>query len=136
MRRVLSVLALVMLPSIGLAQEPGAVAPGSPSLSRKWSGYWISDTNGHRGPLHAKFTQISDDEYRVRYRGRFALIVPFRYSTTMNVVGAGDGAVILVAEKPLGPFGTFRTTATATGTHFDATFTSRRDTGKFVLNRR
>jgi hypothetical protein len=31
--------------------------------------------------------------------------------------------------------GTFRTTATATGSNFDATFTSRRDSGRFVLRR-
>ncbi|MBN9120128.1 MAG: hypothetical protein J0I06_13345 [Planctomycetes bacterium] len=127
MSRLLSLVAVCVLPSVSLAQYP--------DLSGKWSGYWVSDTNGHHGPLHAKFKQLDCDTYKVTYRGRFAVVIPFRYTTTMDVVGTGAGVAILAAEKPLGPFGTFRTTATATGTTFDATFTSRRDSGRFVLRR-
>jgi hypothetical protein len=54
----------------------------------------------------------------------------------MTVVGTGDGAVLRSAEKRLGPMGTFRTTATATGTNFDAAFTGRRDSGRFVMTRK
>lgn len=126
MRLALALLALGLLPAVSFAQ---------PDLSGKWSGYWVSDTNGHTGPLHAKFTPTGDDSYRVVYRGRFAKVIPFRYATMMDVVGRGDGVVVLSAEKPLGPFGTFRTTATATNTSFDATFSSRRDNGRFVLRR-
>ncbi len=113
----------------------GTASAQNPDLSGKWSGYWVSDTNGHRGPLHATFTPLGDDAYRVKYRGRFAVVIPFRYVTTMDVVGRGDGVVVLAAEKPLGPFGTFRTTATVTSSTFDATFTSRRDSGRFVLRK-
>ena len=127
MRRLLSLVALCALPSVSFAQDP--------NLSGKWSGYWVSDTNGHTGPLHAKFKPHGPDAYKVTYRGRFAVVIPFRYTTTMDVVGRGDGFVVLSAEKPLGPFGTFRTTATATDTNFDATFSSRRDNGRFVLRR-
>jgi hypothetical protein len=113
----------------------GTTSAQSPNLSGKWSGYWVSDKNGHTGPLKATFAP-QGDSYKVTYRGRFAKIIPFRYSTTMDVVGAGDGVVMLSAEKRLGPMGTFRTTATATGSNFDATFTSRRDSGRFVMTRR
>jgi hypothetical protein len=130
MRRVLSLFAVLVLPAVSSAQ------PAAPDLSGKWSGYWVSDTNGHTGPLSAKFAPRGPDSYRVTFRGRFAVIVPFRYSTTMNVVGTGDGVVVLSAERRLGPMGTFRTTATATGTNFNATFTSRRDSGRFVMTRR
>ena len=133
MRQLLAVLALGTLPAVSFSQT--VAAPATADLSGKWSGYWVSDTNGHTGPLHARFTPKGDDAYRVTYRGRFAKVIPFRYSTTMDVVGRGDGVVILSAEKPLGPFGTFRTTATGTGTTFDATFNSRRDAGRFVLRR-
>jgi hypothetical protein len=95
----------------------------------------VSDRNGHTGPLSAKFTPRGPDSYRVTYRGRFAVVIPFRYSTTMNVVGTGDGVVVLAAEKRLGLMGTFRTTAVASGTNFDATFTGRRDSGRFVMRR-
>lgn len=128
MRFALVAVAVFALAPVAAAQEP--------DLSGKWSGYWISDANGHRGPLNARFVPLDADTYRVTYRGRFALVIPFRYSTTMDVVGTGDGAVLLTAEKRLGPFGSFRTTATATGTNFDATFTSRRDSGRFVLQKR
>jgi hypothetical protein len=134
MLRVLSLVALLVLPSVCFAQ-PVVVPSSAPDLSGKWSGYWVSDKNGHNGPLRATFKQQDWDTYRVTYSGRFAKIIPFRYSTTMDVVGTGDGVVVLTAEKRLGLTGTFRTTAIATGTNFDATFTSRRDSGRFVLRR-
>lgn len=127
MRRILSLVALCALPSVGSAQQP--------DLSGWWSGYWVSDKNGHTGPLNATFKPLDANTYKVTYRGRFAKVIPFRYSTTMDVVGAGEGVAVLAAEKRLGPFGTFRTTATATDSAFDATFTSRRDSGRFVLRR-
>jgi hypothetical protein len=120
----------------GFTFASGAASAQSPDLSGKWSGYWVSDTNGHTGPLHAKFKPQGPDSYRVTYRGRFAAVIPFRYSTTMNVVGTGDGVVLLAAEKRLGPMGTFRTAANATGTNFNAAFTSRRDSGRFVMTRK
>ncbi|VTR93043.1 Hypothetical secreted protein OS=uncultured planctomycete 6FN GN=6FN_22 PE=4 SV=1 [Gemmata massiliana] len=134
MYRIPALVALCALPTVSFAQT--VVVPVTPTLTGKWSGYWVSDKNGHTGPLHATFTPLGDDAYRVKYRGRFAKVIPFRYTTTMDVVGTGDGVVVLSAEKPLGPFGTFRTTATATNTNFDATFTSRRDSGRFVLQRK
>ncbi len=124
-----------LVAAAALALAGGAPAQ-SPDLGGKWTGYWVSDTNGHHGPLRAAITPQGPEAYRVTFSGRFAKVVPFRYSTTMNVVGAGDGVTVLAAEKRLGPMGTFRTTATVTGTNFDATFTSRRDAGRFVLTRR
>src|SRR5205823_3003774 len=109
MCRILSLFALIVLPSMSFAQQPTLVA--APDLSGKWSGYWISDKNGHTGPLSATFTSQGGDAYRVDYRGRFAKVIPFRYSTTMDVIGTGDGVVMLSAEKRLGPMGTFRTQA-------------------------
>jgi hypothetical protein len=132
--RLLSLAALCSLPSLGFAQAPPA--PSVPDLAGKWSGYWVSDKNGHHGPLHAKFRPQGCGAYRVTFGGRFAKVIPFRYTTTMNVVGAGGGAVTLAAERRLGPMGTFRTLALATGTNFDATFTSPRDRGRFVMSRR
>jgi hypothetical protein len=136
MRRILPLAVLCVLPSVGFAQTPGVYAPGPPDLSGgKWSGYWISDKNGHNGPLNATFKLKDCNTYEVKFSGRFAKVIPFRYKTTMDIVGGGDGVVMLAAEKRLGPFGQFRMTAVATGTDFDATFTSPRDSGRFVLRR-
>jgi hypothetical protein len=124
---------------LGLGTPRGAadapLAPAlPPDLSGTWSGYWISDSNGHRGPLQATFTKISDTCYRVRFRGRFAAVVPFRYTTTLTVVGTGDGLVVLSGSQVLGPvLGTFSTDAVATATTFEASFRSKNDCGRFVL---
>ncbi|HEV3384727.1 MAG TPA: hypothetical protein VG097_07920, partial [Gemmata sp.] len=59
-----------------------------PGLSGKWSGYWISETNGHTGSLHGNFKQLDAETYRVRFHGRFAKVIPFWYSTKMHVAGA------------------------------------------------
>lgn len=108
-----------------------------PELTGRWSGYWVSEKSGHTGPLHGKFVQLDDETYRVRFHGRFAKIIPFAYSTKMHVAGTSDDVVALTANQNLGPFlGTFQTSATATATFFDASFTSRGDSGRFVLTRR
>lgn len=131
MLRLATAIVLVSLVS------PTIAAAAPPELAGRWSGYWVSDANGHTGPLHARFNQIDDETYRVRYHGRFALIVPFWYSTEMHVVGAGDGMIWLEANRNLGPLlGNFSTRAQATDAHFDAQFTSRNDSGRFVLTRR
>lgn len=125
---------IVILAAVVLTAGPVLGQP--PALSGKWSGYWQSDRNGHSGPLHGRFHQVDADTYRVVFHGRFWGVFPFRYRTTMDVVGTGDGVVQLSASRRLGPLGTFSTTALASGTEFDATFSSRNDSGRFVLNRR
>lgn len=128
-------LPIVLVLMLILSASTAVAAP--PELAGRWSGYWTSDANGHTGPLHARFRQIDDETYRVRYHGRFARVIPFWYSTDMHVVGTGDGVVCLEASRNLGPLlGSFSTTAEATATQFDARFTSRSDSGRFVLTRR
>ena len=79
---------------------------------------------------------MDDDTYRVAFRGRFAKVIPFWYTTRLDVVAAGEGVAVLMASQRLPLVGTYRTTATATATDFDATFTSRKDAGRFILSRR
>lgn len=130
MIRIVFVLALLCVCATTAAAAP-------PELSGRWSGYWVSETNGHTGPLHGKFTQLDDETYRVRFHGRFARVIPFWYATKLHVAGASDDVAILTASQNLGPFfGTFRMTATATATSFDAGFSSRSENGRFVLSRR
>ncbi len=124
------VLAILVLALFGVASAQ------PPDLTGKWSGYWVSESKGHTGPLHARFRQIDSDTYRVAFRGRFRGIIPFWYTTKLEVTGTGDSVVQLGASQQLPIVGEYRTTATATATNFDATFTSRRESGRFVLNRR
>lgn len=143
MRRTLSLLAILALPAVSFSQPAAPAAPPStpvataaPDLSGKWCGFWVSDKNGHNGPLNATFKPKDCDSYRVTFNGRFAKVIPFRYSTTMNVTGRGDGVVMLSAERPLGLRGSYRTSAAVTSTNFDATYTSPRDHGRFVMTKK
>lgn len=129
MLRTFSTLALLLLASATASAQP-------PDLSGRWSGRWVSETNGHTGPLNARFRQIDADTYRVAFRGRFAKVIPFWYTTRLDAVATGDGVVVLAASQRLPLVGTYSTTATATATHFDAAFTSRKDAGRFILSRR
>ena len=125
-----------LLALIGLVLGTGSLAAQPPDLSGRWSGHWVSATNGHTGPLHARFRQVDCDTYRVAFRGRFAKLLPFWYTTKLDVVGMGDGVVLLSASQRLPLLGTYSTTATATASDFDATFTSRKDSGRFIMSRR
>ncbi|VTU00173.1 Hypothetical secreted protein OS=uncultured planctomycete 6FN GN=6FN_22 PE=4 SV=1 [Gemmataceae bacterium] len=127
-RLALAAFCALALASVAAAQEP--------DLSGRWSGYWVSDKNGHTGPLHARFRQLDADTYRVAFRGRFAKVIPFWYTTKLRVEGTGDGVVALGASQRLPLLGEYRSSATATGSAFGATFSSRRDSGRFVLERR
>lgn len=134
MRRAVLAAALFLASPAPAADAPPAAAP---DLSGEWAGHWESAKNGHRGPLRATFTRVGPDCYSVRFKGRFAVVIPFRYKTPIAVAGGGDGVVLLNASKALGPLlGTFSMSATATATTFDADFTAKNDRGKFVLTRR
>lgn len=124
-RTVLALLALTVSPHLA-----GAVDP----MSGRWSGYWVSNTNGHRGPLRATVTPTGGG-YDVRFSGRFAKVIPFTYRTQMSVVGVAGETTVLAAERRLPLFGMFRTEAVVTPTTFDATFRSGKDSGRFVLGR-
>ena len=134
---LLAALLLAAAPAAGTDPPPPPPAPAAaPDLSGDWSGHWESAKNGHRGPLRATFTRVGPNCYQVRFAGRFAAVVPFRYATPMTVVGGGDGVALLSASKTLGPvLGTFSMTATATATTFDADFAAKNDRGKFILAR-
>jgi hypothetical protein len=139
MSRLLLVAAALVACVAPLAADdapPVVVATAVPDLSGDWTGHWESGKNGHRGPLRATFTRVGPNCYQVRFAGRFAKVIPFRYNTPLTVVGSGDGVALLSASKTLGPLlGTFSMSATATATTFDADFTAKNDHGKFILTR-
>ena len=131
--RILAVIVAVGItfPTFASAAEP------VPDLSGGgWSGQWISDKNGHHGPLRATFRKVSDSSYRVTFTGRFWKLIPFIYSVNLNATPTDSGVILLTGSTALGPvMGTFRYDGHATATHFEARFTSKNDCGKFVLDR-
>ncbi|HEY2783793.1 MAG TPA: hypothetical protein VGJ05_02360 [Fimbriiglobus sp.] len=108
-----------------------------PVTGRDWAREWSSESSGHHGPLHARISKTSNGDYRVTFRGRFWVVFPFRYSTTLIPTGTGpNGEVYLTGQKRLGfGLGTFSTSAVATSNLFVAEFTSKRDSGRFTLRR-
>jgi hypothetical protein len=105
-------------------------------LSGYWSGRWESCTSGHQGSLHADFCKIDDTHYQVRFHGRFFMVVPFRYSVTLEVTGHDQDKVFLAGDSYLGRFfGTFYYQAEASECEFTAMYSSCRDHGKFTLHR-
>src|SRR5262249_20640588 len=119
-----------------VAVVEAAEAPCQPDLTGKWSGCWVSESDGHHGPLHAHFYKENDCNYRVHFHGRFFKIIPFRYSVTLTIVGHDGDNVLLAGSQRLGPiFGTFEYSATANDREFTATFSSKRDCGRFELTR-
>ena len=128
-----AVLAALLLPATSRADEPCR----APDLTGRWSGCWVSDKNGHHGPLRANFRKVSDTCYRVTFSGRFWKVIPFVYAVNLTVTGANGDVVTLSGETPVGPVvGSFRYDAVATACDFEAQFTSKNDSGRFVLTRR
>jgi hypothetical protein len=125
MPRALALVLALALPAVATAADPTA---------GRWVGRWSSDANGHSGPLRANLHTTANG-YSATFTGRFAGVVPFVYRTPLHVVGTSGDAVFLAAERRLPLFGTFRTDAVVTPTHFDATFRSGRDGGRFTLTR-
>ncbi len=104
-------------------------------LSGSWSGYWVSDSTGHKGPLRCTLTPVSATSYRADFNGRFFKLIPFRYSVVLDVVQDGD-TVTLSGEHVLGRrLGTFTYHATANGSEFNANYSSCKDEGRFVMTR-
>lgn len=126
---ILTVVVLFLSASDGFAQ--------CHDLSGRWGGCWVSDKSGHKGPLNAKFEKVGEHCYRVRFTGRFWGVLPFVYSQTLRVTGVDGDTVFLAGETALGPvLGTYRYDAVATPTHFEAAYTSKRDRGRFVMDRK
>jgi len=124
----------LLLATVSLASCP-AIASAT-DLSGCWSGYWQSCTTGHEGPLNAVFANVGGNRYQVTFSGRFFKVFPFRYTVTLNVASDDGKTVTLAGNSYLGRlFGTFTYRAGATATSFNANYSSRRDSGKFVLSR-
>jgi hypothetical protein len=79
---------------------------------------------------------MTDGNYQVTFVGKFCLLIPFRYTTTMTVTGQKDGVVYLAGSQNLGPlFGTFTYSAWANDCQFVSSYCSRKDQGQFTLTR-
>ena len=102
-------------------------------LSGNWSGQWLSDANGHRGRICATFEQVSPNVVRANFRGTFAKVIPFRYSTNLCVGSQSRGLTVLSGAKRLPLGGEFRYYVEMTDSNFNGSFASRRNRGTFLM---
>jgi hypothetical protein len=119
--------------SLGLAALlAGSAAAGE--LAGRWrNGSWSDTNTGHEDVLRGRFRQQSDGNYRVVFTGRFAKVIPFRFATTLQVVGNDGDKVTMEGESRVLGFGRFSYTAVADANNFNAQYNSRRWRGEFNL---
>jgi hypothetical protein len=102
----------------------------------RWpSGSWFDNNSGHQGPLRGNFRPTNDGNYRAVFKGRFAKVVPFRFATTLHVVGQEGDTTYFAGESKLPLFGRFTYSGTADACHFNMQYDSRRWQGDFNLER-
>jgi len=131
-RLVVGVLiASLMICSLSNSQEKGS----APNLAGSWSGNWISDGSGHKGPMKAVFKSVGTDSYEVTFSGRFFKVIPFRYKATLTVTGKEGDKLILTGSQKLLGFGTFEYNALADEGSFIANYSTKKDNGRFELYR-
>jgi hypothetical protein len=105
-------------------------------LDGRWRhGFWTDINTGHEDALRARFREKEDGNYRAVFTGRFAKVIPFRFATTLNVVGHDGNQVIMAGESRVLGFGRFSYHAIGDGGHFNAQYSSRRWRGEFQLSR-
>jgi hypothetical protein len=125
-RIALIALGLLTAASIGRAGE----------LDGRWQhGTWFDANTGHEDVLRARFRQKPDGTYRVVFSGRFAKVVPFRFATTLNVVGHDGDKVIMAGESRVAGLMRFSYHAVGDEHNFNARYQSQRWTGEFNLRR-
>lgn len=64
---IFALFAACIISAEGFTQEKDT----TPNLSGSWSGNWISDGSGHKGPMKATFRSTGNDSYEVTFSGRF-----------------------------------------------------------------
>lgn len=114
----------------------GMSAQADDAPRTRWKGTWSSDSTGHKGPLKATIQPNGTDGYKARFSGRFAGVVPFVYSSKMQVTGVENGRVHLAADRKLPLFGQFNTRAVMDGESFRATYQAKNDRGSFQMEKR
>ena len=133
-QRLLTRVALMALSAIAVSAIPQSAEASDPSGI--WTGEWVSSSSGHQGPIKAHIRQVDACTYRACFCGRFLHVVPFAYSVPMHVSGrTATGATLLTAQSWLPGFGNFTCRAAVSPCHFNACYTSPKDSGRFTMTR-
>ena len=104
-------------------------------ISGNWAGNWRSAANGHSGKISATFAQEDCATMKARFRVTFAKVIPFRYTTKLNIVSQQPGLTVMSGSRRLPLGGQFNYHITLTDECFNGSFQSRRNRGSFVMRK-
>lgn len=103
-----------------------------------WLGMWVSEVNGHTGPLWCIVRPTPDQpgKYDFRYRAGWGVLKFGDYTHTVPAKLAADGSMKLSGEMSLpGGFGTYQVEGRLTRDSFNSTYHSKVDSGTMILRR-
>jgi hypothetical protein len=103
-----------------------------------WQGTWLSDVNGHHGPLWCivQPTPERPGHYDFRYRAGWGILRfgDYTHTTTARLTRSGSLALTGSMELP-GGLGTYQVSGLLTRDRFEATYRSAADHGTMTLKR-
>ena len=119
--------------------EASAALPRPPANAEgPWLGTWVSDVNGHTGPLWCIVQPTPDrpGTYYFRYRAGWGVLKFGDYTHTIPAKLAADGSMKLSGEMalPCG-FGNYQVEGRLSRETFNATYQSEGDRGTMTLKR-
>lgn len=109
-----------------------------PNADGPWLGTWVSEVNGHNGPLWCIVQPTPDDpgKYDFRYRAGWGVFKFGDYTHTVPAKLGKDGSLALSGEMKLpGGLGTYQVKGKLTRETFSATYQSAGDRGTMNLER-
>ena len=106
----------------------------SQDLSGRWAGRWSRVTKRgfvHQGTVRGRLQQTQPGVYRAVFAGRFAVVIPYRYRTTVYQNGN-----IVHSSKRLGPMSTYHMQMIQSGTSMNGSWQVGDERGRIYLRRR
>lgn len=126
-------LSLVWVGSAGISHT--SVYAGEPT--GVWKGEWRSGSTGHHGPMRAVVKPNNNGGFDARFTGRFAVVIPFTYKTTLQPkYNPATGQNYLYSSKSLGPLlGSYTMHASVNEPHLNGSFNAVGDVGTIRMHR-
>jgi hypothetical protein len=104
-------------------------------IDGRWQGTWLSEGDGHHGPLLCAIHDYGDGHYDAAFNAAYARVFKFSYDAKFSGRPAGE-LVHLQGETNLGwPIGVYRYDGMVSKTQFYCTYRSKDDHGYFALAR-
>jgi len=104
-------------------------------VAYRWTGEWISETNGHRGALRCLLTQTSPTEYAANFYAVYAGVLRVCYSVPLHG-RKNDKTLILEGDADIGRLagGVYHYSGEATAQAFRCTYQCKYDRGIFEMS--